>query len=233
MTAHYDDLENRTTDQRNAAIAELLPRRVARAAALPGYSEAFASVDPAAVTSREALAALPVLRKSDLIARQADAPPLGGYAAREATAFHHLFQSPGPIHEPGMTGADWWRLGRFLHAAGIGAGDLVQNCFGYHLTPGGHIFESGARAVGAAVIPAGPGQTDAQVAAASALGATRASPNLPDLAGRVPGGPSRLPSGVGSGIPPREGAIEGHGAGATACSVLMSATSIALSSTTA
>ena len=171
MTAPYDDLETRTAAARTAATATILPRQIARAAALAGYAETFANVDPALVVDRRSLAALPVLRKSDMIARQADAPPLGGYAAR-GTAFHHLFQSPGPIHEPGMTGGDWWRLGRFLHAAGIGAGDVVQNCFGYHLTPGGHIFESGARAVGAAVIPAGPGQTEAQVSAAKALGAT-------------------------------------------------------------
>ena len=172
MSAYYDDLENRSADERNAAIAETLPRRIARAAGLPGYAEALEGVDPSGVTRREDLTGLPVLRKSDLIRRQAEAPPLGGYSARETGSFHHLFQSPGPIHEPGMTGGDWWRLGRFLHAAGIGAGDVVQNCFGYHLTPGGHIFESGARAVGAAVIPAGPGQTEAQVTAAAALGAT-------------------------------------------------------------
>jgi phenylacetate-CoA ligase len=172
MSAPYDDLERRSTEDRTAAIARALPRQIARAKALPGYAGALAGIDPETVTDRAALATLPVLRKSDMIARQSDAPPLGGYAAREAGAFHHLFQSPGPIHEPGMTGGDWWRLGRFLHAAGIGAGDVVQNCFGYHLTPGGHIFESGARAVAAAVIPAGPGQTEAQVAAARALGAT-------------------------------------------------------------
>jgi phenylacetate-CoA ligase len=84
-----------------------------------------------------------------------------------------VFQSPGPIYEPGnTTGADWWRMGRFLHAAGIGAGDIVQNCFGYHLTPAGHMFESGARAVGAKVLPAGTGQTEMQVRAAADVGTT-------------------------------------------------------------
>lgn len=172
MTAPYDALETRTGTERDEAIARDLPRQVARASALPGYDEALADIDASAVTDRAVLARLPVLRKSAMIERQAGTPPFGGFATREPGAFHHLFQSPGPIHEPGMTGGDWWRLGRFLHAAGIGAGDVVQNCFGYHLTPGGHIFESGARAVGAAVIPAGPGQTEQQVAAAAALGAT-------------------------------------------------------------
>ncbi len=73
---------------------------------------------------------------------------------------------------PSSNAPDWWRMGRFLHAAGIGAGDIVQNCFGYHLTPAGMIFESGARAVGAAVLPAGTGQTELQVIAARDVGTT-------------------------------------------------------------
>ncbi|MEM1007205.1 MAG: phenylacetate--CoA ligase family protein, partial [Pseudomonadota bacterium] len=86
--------------------------------------------------------------------------------------FQHIFQSPGPIYEPGSTDHDWWRMGRFLHAAGVGPGDIVQNCFGYHLTPAGMIFENGARTVGAAVLPAGTGQTELQVTAARDVGCT-------------------------------------------------------------
>ncbi|MFN7052688.1 MAG: phenylacetate--CoA ligase family protein, partial [Gemmobacter sp.] len=98
-------------------------------------------------------------------------PPLGGFLPAGG-AFEHVFQSPGPIYEIGRTTADWWRMGRFLHACGVGRGDIVQNCFGYHLTPAGMIFESGARAVGAAVLPAGTGQTDLQVRAAVDVGST-------------------------------------------------------------
>ena len=169
---HYDDLETRSDDERAADLARALPAQVARARALPGYAESLADADPEAITSREALASLPVLRKSDLSAAQAERGPDGGYWAKPPSAFAHLFQSPGPIYEPGETARDWWRVGRFLHAAGIGAGDIVQNCFAYHLTPAGHIFESGARAVGAAVIPAGTGQSELQARAAHDLGAT-------------------------------------------------------------
>ena len=88
------------------------------------------------------------------------------------SGFAHVFQSPGPIYEPGGIDRDWWRMGRFLHACGVGEGDIVQNCFGYHLTPAGMIFESGARAVGAAVLPAGTGQTELQVRAAADIGCT-------------------------------------------------------------
>ena len=170
--SHYDDLETRSDDERAADLARDLPEQIARAQALPGYAGTLAEVDPAEVTTREALAALPVLRKSDLSAAQRERGPGGGYLAKPPSAYAHLFQSPGPIYEPGGDARDWWRVGRFLHAAGIGAGDVVQNCFAYHLTPAGHIFESGARAVGVAVIPAGTGQTDLQARAAHDLGAT-------------------------------------------------------------
>ncbi len=98
--------------------------------------------------------------------------PLGGFGALNTHEFAHIFQSPGPIYEPGGVGHDWWRIGRFLNAVGVGRGDIIQNCFGYHLTPAGMIFENGARAVGAAVVPAGVGQTELQVRAAVDIGTT-------------------------------------------------------------
>jgi phenylacetate-CoA ligase len=153
---HYDALETRSADERTAAQ-------------LVALNAQLASNGMAAVAGLEELAALPVLRKADLVTRQAEAPPFGGLPVRNVA---HVFQSPGPIYEPGGVSNDWWRMGRFLHAAGIGAGDIVQNCFGYHLTPAGMIFESGARAVGATVLPAGVGQTELQVRAARDVGTT-------------------------------------------------------------
>jgi phenylacetate-CoA ligase len=153
---HYDALETRSADERAAAQ-------------LVALNAQLASNGMAAVAGLEELAALPVLRKADLVTRQAEAPPFGGLPVRNVA---HVFQSPGPIYEPGGVSHDWWRMGRFLHAAGIGAGDIVQNCFGYHLTPAGMIFESGARAVGATVLPAGVGQTELQVRAARDVGTT-------------------------------------------------------------
>ncbi|PIE09660.1 MAG: AMP-dependent synthetase [Rhodobacterales bacterium] len=172
MGNFYDDLETRDSAARAAAIAEALPRQLAAASVLEGYGGRFDGIDMSAITSAAELTRLPVLRKSDLVSAQSERPPLGGYADA-AIRFTHVFQSPGPIYEPGrMDVADWWRFGRFMHAAGIGASDVVQNCFGYHLTPAGIMMESGARAVGATVIPAGTGQTELQVQAAKALGAT-------------------------------------------------------------
>ena len=170
--SYFDELETRSADARAADIARLLPQQIGRAQTAAGYGDSLGQIDAAAITSVTDLAGLPVLRKSDLSKAQAANPPFGGFTVKPASGFAHVFQSPGPIYEPGGVDHDWWRMGRFLHAVGIGSGDVVQNCFGYHLTPAGMIFESGARAVGAAVLPAGTGQTELQVTAARDVGAT-------------------------------------------------------------
>ncbi len=172
MTKFYDTLETRSADQRSADQAQALRTQLAQAKSAPGFAGFMAQVDVDAVQSIDDLVNLPVLRKSDLVHAQAERPPFGGFTVKPARHFHHVFQSPGPIYEPGSTDHDWWRMGRFLHAAGVVPGDIVQNCFGYHLTPAGMIFESGARAVGAAVLPAGTGQTELQVTAARDVGCT-------------------------------------------------------------
>ncbi|OYX44807.1 MAG: AMP-dependent synthetase [Rhodobacterales bacterium 32-67-9] len=154
--SYYDDLETRSADERAADHLRALNGQLKRNGMAP-------------VATLADLARLPVLRKSDLSARQKARPPFGGLPVANLA---HVFQSPGPIYEPGGVTDDWWRMGRFLHACGIGKGDVVQNCFGYHLTPAGMIFENGARAVGAAVLPAGTGQTDLQVRAAADIGTT-------------------------------------------------------------
>jgi phenylacetate-CoA ligase len=168
---YFDTLETRSADQRAADLARDLPALIAHAKTAPAMAESLADVDPAQITGLEALSRLPVIRKADLSGAQKARPPMGGFLPAGG-AFEHVFQSPGPIYEIGRTTADWWRMGRFLHACGVGRGDIVQNCFGYHLTPAGMIFESGARAVGAAVLPAGTGQTDLQVRAAVDIGTT-------------------------------------------------------------
>ena len=170
--SYFDDLETRSADQRANDLAMALPAQIANAQKLGGNADALGSIDASAIQTVDDLAGLPVLRKSDLVQAQSENGPLGGYGALNTHEFAHIFQSPGPIYEPGGVGHDWWRIGRFLNAVGIGSGDIVQNCFGYHLTPAGMIFENGARAVNAAVVPAGVGQTELQVRAASDIGTT-------------------------------------------------------------
>ena len=173
MSDFYDDLETRSTEDREAALFEALRAQIKDAQTRsPAFSVILEDVDADAVTDRKALAKLPVLRKSSLVEMQKAAPPFGGLTTRPAEEFNYVFQSPGPIYEPGMATPDWWRFGRALFAGGLRADDICINCFAYHLTPAGALFDSGARAVGATVLPGGVGNTEAQVNAAADVGAT-------------------------------------------------------------
>src|SRR4051794_29257529 len=162
MTDHYDALETRQPGEREAELFSRLPDVLRSAMAAPAHAERLGGVDPAGVTSRAALARLPVLRKADLPALHRASPPFGGFVSGEPGSFGRLFTSPGPIFEAEPAHVDPWRGARALFAAGFRPGDVVLNTFSYHLTPGGFIFDTSARALGCAVIPAGPGYTDAQ-----------------------------------------------------------------------
>src|SRR6185295_917214 len=112
---------------------------------------------------------LPLLRKSDLLSLQRENPPFGGFNVIAPGKARRLLMSPGPIFEPEGDGRDWWGAARALFAAGFRAGDIVHNCFAYHLTPGGFIMESGAHTLGCAVVPAGTGNTEQQLEAIAHL----------------------------------------------------------------
>ena len=173
MTEYYDNLEIRSHDERTTDLSKQLPSQIQNA---KEKSEAFgkilADVHHQDIVSIDNLKTLPVLRKSELVRLQAENPPLGGLIAGNVHDFNQVFQSPGPIYEPGMVKKDWWRSARALNAAGIGKGDIVQNCFSYHFTPAGMLSEQGILAVGATVFPAGTGQTELQARAASEIGVT-------------------------------------------------------------
>ncbi|MBL8335119.1 MAG: AMP-binding protein [Rubrivivax sp.] len=180
---HFDALETREPAARESALMAALPAQVRAAQATAAYAQALAGVDAAAVGSRQALAALPVMRKGELLDRQkagragtsASWDPFGGYSAIGWRAMaarrpaRRVYQSPGPIYEPEGPSADYWRCARALHAAGFRAGDLVHNSFSYHLTPGAWIMESGAQALGCTVFPGGVGNTELQLQAAADL----------------------------------------------------------------
>jgi len=162
MSDHYDSRETRDPELREADLFSRLPEVLRRAIEAPAYAERLAGVDPGSVTSRAALAKLPVLRKSELPGLHKASPPFGGFVAGAPGAFSRLFTSPGPIFEPEAAHSDPWRGARALFATGFRPGDIVLNTFSYHLTPGGFIFDMSARALGCAVIPAGPGNLEAQ-----------------------------------------------------------------------
>jgi phenylacetate-CoA ligase len=173
MGDHYDALETRKPAERERDLLVRLAKQIAHAKRnAAGFARVLKDVNPRAVTTRAALAKLPVTRKSDLKALQAEIAPLGGLNATPVGKLAKLFVSPGPIVEPEGHGRDWWRTGRALHAAGFRAGDVVTNTFAYHFTPAGSMLESGALACGCTVVPAGVGQTEMQVATIAALRAS-------------------------------------------------------------
>jgi phenylacetate-CoA ligase len=187
MTEFFDALETRTPARREADLMAALPAQVARAQGLPGGAARLAGVEPGAITSREALARVPVLRKHELLTLQAAeraarepgaaaAPiqPFAGFAAvgwrgvPPGAGARRVFQSPGPIYEPEGS-SDGWRMARALFAAGLRAGDLAHISFSYHLTPAAAMMERGAHALGCTVFPGGVGQTELQLQAMQAL----------------------------------------------------------------
>ena len=150
-------------------LAALCARVALAKAHTTAYARILADFDPAAITTRAALARLPVTRKSELLEIQMAHRPFGGFAAAGWGEIGRVFASPGPLYEPEGKGADYWRFARPLFAAGFRPGDLVHNCFSYHLTPAGSMLETGAHALGCTVFAGGVGQTEQQVRAMSDL----------------------------------------------------------------
>ena len=163
---HYDDLETRSPEAREKDLFARLPAQLAHARAnAPYYAELLGATDPRSVTSRSALAALPVTRKSELVDRQRARRPFGGLNATPPARLARIFMSPGPIYDPEGRDPDYWGTARALFAAGFRAGDVALNCFSYHFSPAASMFETGAHHLGCAVIPGGTGQTEMQVKA--------------------------------------------------------------------
>lgn len=165
MTDTLDNLETRTVEARERELMDGLPQLIARAQAAPGWARILAGVNAQDITSRAALAQLPVTRKSDLKQLQQGELPFGGLNTTQKNALARVFVSPGPIFDPEGRGTDWWRFARPMYAAGVRAGGLLQNCFSYHFTPAAFMVEGGAARIGCTVIPAGIGQTEMQVQA--------------------------------------------------------------------
>jgi phenylacetate-CoA ligase len=160
-----DALERRDPQERERDLMARLPQLVARAQSAAGWAAILEGVDPLKVSTRAALAELPITRKADLKALQKAAMPFGGLTATPTGELARVFVSPGPIFDPEGRGPDWWRFSRPMYAAGIRRGGLLQNCFSYHFTPAAFMVEAGAARIGCAVIPAGSGQTEMQVQA--------------------------------------------------------------------
>jgi phenylacetate-CoA ligase len=173
-TEFFDALETRDPAQREAQLMAALPKQVAHAQKNTGaFADLLEGVDASGITSRAALAKLPVIRKHELLQRQQAqraSDPFGGFSALvRGPKMRRMYASPGPIYEPEGMAPDYWRCARGLFAAGFRAGDLVHNSFSYHMTPGAFIMESGAFAIGCTVFPGGVGQTEQQLQAIAEL----------------------------------------------------------------
>lgn len=169
-TPFFDDLETRERQQRESAQFEQLRAQLKNAKAnAPALAKLYAEIDPDSINSREDLAKLPLIRKSELMDLQAESKPFGGLVTQPYGSVQRVFSSPGPIYEPEGNCKDYWRMGRALYAAGVRSGDLLYNTFSYHFTPAGSMLESGAHAIGCAVFPAGIGQTEQQLEAIANL----------------------------------------------------------------
>jgi len=163
MADHYDLLEIRDPAARERELFAQLPEAVARAMTAPGWAAQLKGADPKSITSRAALARLPLLRKSDLLSLQKASPPFGGFNVTPPGRAKRLHMSPGPIFEPEGYGTDFGLAARAMFAAGFRPGDIVHNSYSYHLTPGAYIMEAGAHALGCAAIPGGIGNTEQQL----------------------------------------------------------------------
>jgi phenylacetate-CoA ligase len=169
MAEHYDALETRNPATREREVFARIPELIARAMKAPGWAAHLKGVDPKSVTSRGALAKLPLLRKSELHSLQKATPPFGGFNVTPPGKLKRLHMSPGPIFEPQGHDEDFGGAARALFAAGFRAGDVVHNSFSYHLTPGAYILEAGAHTLGCATIPGGVGNTEQQLEAVAHL----------------------------------------------------------------
>jgi phenylacetate-CoA ligase len=171
-TPLFDALESSTPEVREAALLAALPQQIAHAKqSSPAFAALLADVNPVEISSRAALAKLPVIRKSELQERQQSARAasgnvFGGFSAiGYGASMPRVFASPGPIYEPEGTARDYWRMARAIFAAGFRPGELIHNCFSYHFVPAGSMMETGAHAMGCTVFPGGTGQTEQQVQA--------------------------------------------------------------------
>ncbi len=169
MPDFFDQQEQRDPVSREAELMARLPSLIAHAQTASGWADILRGVDASTINSRQALASLPITRKSDLKDLQQQTQPFGGLNTTPCRDMRRIFMSPGPIFEPQGQGGDWWRFARPLHALGVRKGHIIQNCFSYHFTPAAYMVEEAARLIGCPVIPAGTGNTELQIQAIQAL----------------------------------------------------------------
>ena len=161
----HHEREIESASRRAARQWQMLQDVVATAASFDGEFRdrlAAASIVPDEIRSLEDFTSIPVLRKKD-ISRMQKEKGLSWFLSCAPGSLSRIYQSPGPIYDPEGRSPDYWGWTEAFHAAGFRTGDLVQMTFSYHLTPAGLMLEEPLRALGCAVIPAGPGNSAIQL----------------------------------------------------------------------
>ncbi len=152
----------------DAKIREIVAHAYAHAPAIKAQLDQ-AGVTPADIQTAADLSKIPVLSKDALVEIHAKNPPFGGFLTIDPDDLPRIYISPGPIYDPQPPAEDPSLALEPFKAVGFGRGDRVLNTFTYHLTPAGLLLDEGLRAVGATVIPTGPGNTDLQIMMIMAL----------------------------------------------------------------
>ena len=172
----FDDLEVRSNDERIADHLKKLNKLIQKAKQNKNQSLKLNNE----IKDLGDLSIIPLLRKSDLIDKQSKLPPFAELNVSAIKDFAHIYRSPGPIYDLDGHSKNWWRFARALHAADFGYGDIVQNCFSYHFTPAGAMFEEAAKILKCTVFPAGGENTDMQLEVMRDIGTT-AYVGVPDF----------------------------------------------------
>ena len=130
-----------------------------------------AGVKPDDIQSVSDLSKIPITHKDELVEIHKANPPFGGFLTVDPTTLPRIYISPGPIFDPQLPGDNPALLAPFEYV-GFGPGDRVLNTFMYHLTPAGLLLDEALQAMGATVLPTGPGNTELQIMMMQSLGAT-------------------------------------------------------------
>ncbi|HEV2458232.1 MAG TPA: AMP-binding protein [Ktedonobacterales bacterium] len=160
-----------TADRATVARYQLTRLRTGLQRILPGngfYQRKLAGIDPHALTSLDALQALPFTWKAELVADQREHQPYGTNLTYPLRAYVRLHQTSGttgqPLKVPDTTESwDWWSdcWTTVYRAADVGDEDVVFLAFSFGPFIGFWSAYEGAKRIGALVVPGG-GQTSLQ-----------------------------------------------------------------------
>ncbi|MGD9038959.1 MAG: AMP-binding protein [Desulfobacteraceae bacterium] len=129
------------------------------------YGEIFQShgIELKDIRKPDDLHKVPILRMNDLVERQKQDSPFGGFDTIEPSRIRRIYVNPGLIWQPGEWDYQDTSWAEALCGVGFKAGDRIINTFNYHMWPIGFMLDESVKMIGATVIPMGVGNTLVQV----------------------------------------------------------------------